>query len=449
MVGSAWVLNTTRATYQLIMPNTKAIADRLLVQFKIFLTIEEMKKIVDRFVSEMDMGLTAVGSCLSMLPSFIGIDEPVPAGKPVIVIDAGGTNLRVCAVEFDSQGGFQIEHRNQMLMPGAKEEISKEEFYQSICDFLMPVIHLSDRIGFCFSYPVAIDAQKDGKLLYWTKEIKVPEVVGTFIGSGLNKFLKKRGIAEKKIVILNDTVATLLAGKAKGQARQCESYIGFILGTGTNTAYIERNERILKIPQKTGAQIVNVESGGFSAFRRGKVDQQFDLSTDTPGTHIFEKMISGVYLGPLVLKVLQSAAVEGAFSGHTQSHLRNLTSLETSGISQFLENPHQANPGFALEQTPGYDLELMYHLVNGVILRAGQLAAINLTAAIIKSGKGRNPLHPICINVDGSTYHKLFGLKQVVETKLSQLLKDLDVYYQLVKTDHSPIIGAAIAGYCG
>ena len=52
---------------------------------------------------------------------------------------------------------------------------------------------------------------KDGRLLQFCKEVQAPEVVGELIGK---KLLETLGMEEKQIVILNDTVATLLAGKS-------------------------------------------------------------------------------------------------------------------------------------------------------------------------------------------------------------------------------------------
>ena len=422
---------------------------RLLKSYGIILKEEDLHQIVLRFVDEMNKGLTSTGSSLPMLPSYLGINEPIPTDRPVIVIDAGGTNLRVCVVEFKSNGTFRISNKNQTVMPGAKNEISAWKFYQSICDFIEPVLPLSNQIGFCFSYPAEITDQKDGRLLYWTKEIKVPEVVGTYIGEGLIKSLKEKGIKEKKVVILNDTVATLLAGKIVGQERQCESYIGFILGTGTNTAYLEQNAKIDKIRINHGSQIINVESGGFSACRQGFVDKQFDYSTETPGTYAFEKMISGVYLGPLIRETIKTAVQDGCFSFKIAEVEGKLNLIETAAISRFLENPHLPENRLGFGAANSSDLELLYYLAMGVVLRAGQLVAVNIAAAMLQSGKGRNPLYPICVNIDGSTYHKLFGFKPIVDKVLRDLLMKQGIYHYPVRVDHSPIIGAAIAGLNG
>jgi hexokinase len=118
-------------------------------------------------------------------------------------------------------------------MPGTESEISAEAFYEAFADFLMPVVEASETIGFCFSYPAEIMPDCDARLIHWTKQIKVPSVVGTLIGSGLQEQLAKRGF-KRKAVILNDTVATLLAGKSAGVAKDYSAYVGFILGTGTN-----------------------------------------------------------------------------------------------------------------------------------------------------------------------------------------------------------------------
>jgi len=48
-------------------------------------------------------------------------------------------------------------------------------------------------------------------------------------------------------VLLNDTVTTLLAGRMHQAGADFDTYIGFILGTGTNTSYIERNANITKV----------------------------------------------------------------------------------------------------------------------------------------------------------------------------------------------------------
>jgi hexokinase len=238
--------------------------------------------LLEGFLSEMEKGINGEGSSLAMIPAYVGAEEQVPAGKPVAVIDAGGTNLRVCIARFDEKGNIELSNFSKQPMPGRNRKTSVEEFYTVLADALEPLKDEFDNIGFCFSYPAAILPNFDGRLLHWTKEIKIPDLVGKHIGAGLIDALEARGVTGKHVVILNDTVAALLAGMAHGQIFNASSYIGFILGTGTNTAYVEHNEKIGKLDGyldgylESGSQVINVESGGFSAFKRGPFDLQLD-----------------------------------------------------------------------------------------------------------------------------------------------------------------------------
>ena len=96
-------------------------------------------------------------------------------------------------------------------MPGRDEEVSGEVFYEAICAGLLPVADRFDRIGFCFSYPAEILPNRDGRLLRWTKEIQIPEMVGSCVGMNLVAALEQRGAGRKSVTVLNDTTATLLA----------------------------------------------------------------------------------------------------------------------------------------------------------------------------------------------------------------------------------------------
>ena len=64
----------------------------------------DAEKLLADFTSEMSAGLAGAASSLAMIPSYISLGRPVPVGKPVIVLDAGGTNLRICVVAFDAAG---------------------------------------------------------------------------------------------------------------------------------------------------------------------------------------------------------------------------------------------------------------------------------------------------------------------------------------------------------
>jgi len=431
------------------MLETKVKVEDFLKKYEVSADAVDADVMLNDFCGEMTAGLAGDDSSLAMIPSYISADSSVPANKPVIVLDAGGTNLRVCTVSFDEHGHVDVENFEKYQMPGIAHELSRKEFYDVLCEYLEPVIAKSDSIGFCFSYPTEVSPEKDGKLLYWTKEVKVPEVEGESIGSGLIDALAERGHTGKKLVLLNDTVAALLAGKAIGEQRQCDGYIGFILGTGTNTAYVESNKNVGKIELDCGSQVINVESGNFAKCPQGAIDKKFDDSTANPGAYAFEKMISGRYLGSVALELVKTAAKDGLFSSSAADELAALKCLETAGLSMFLENPFNVVAPFSSSQITTGDREVLYYLILSLVDRAAKLTAVNIAAAVIKADAGRSPLHPVCINVDGSTYHKLYGLRVQCEAYLSELLNSRGFYFETIEVDNAPVIGTAIAGLVG
>ena len=53
-----------------------------------------MREEIRNFMNEMDAGLAGTASSLPMIPTFLGAGNMEPYAKPILVIDAGGTNLR-------------------------------------------------------------------------------------------------------------------------------------------------------------------------------------------------------------------------------------------------------------------------------------------------------------------------------------------------------------------
>ncbi len=286
----------------------------------------DIRSLIDSFTSEMQKGLNGKDSSLKMIPTYIEADNKFKVDVPVLAIDAGGTNFRAAMVSFSSTGLMEISNWVNEKMPGLEGEISKDEFFNTIANYVRPIAEKVESIGFCFSYPTEILPDKDGRLIHFTKEVQAPGVVGQLIGKSL---LAALGMPEKQIVILNDTVATLLAGKSASLGHSYDSFIGYILGTGTNTCYIETNNNIQKNknldPSKS--QIINIESGNFDKAPRTDIDMFLDRSTVNPDSHTFEKMISGGYFGNLCLIALKSAAREGVFSSETAHKLMALNEL--------------------------------------------------------------------------------------------------------------------------
>lgn len=407
-------------------------------------------KTLDFILSEMEKGLEEEnGSSLQMIPTYVSPDDAdIVPGKSVIVMDAGGTNFRTCLVTFDDNKQPVISDFQKVGMPGIKEEVSAPDFYSILADNIERLIDKSDRIGFCFSYAATITKDHDGIPIVFSKEIKAPEVIGKPLGKNLLAELERRGhdVSDKRVAVVNDTVATLLAAKA-GRPDNASSYIGFILGTGTNTAYTEKNSAIAKISEMDGREIVNVESGCL-ALELGDLDKEFVSGTKDPAKYWFEKKISGAYLGPFAAHVIEAAVKEGVLTKAFGERFKTILPLDTTRMSHYLEDCH--NPDYDLVKVVGdneEDATALYRIIKAVIERAGKLTAINLTAAVLRSGEGKNPRLPVVINADGTTFYKTAFLEFYTKLYLDELLeKKHGRYYEMVRIDNSPTLGAAIAG---
>ena len=402
-----------------------------------------IQSMVDDFTSEMINGLNGLKSSLRMIPTYIEADNKFLTDTPVVAIDAGGTNFRAALVKIKGDGNLDISSVVNAGMPGLDGEISKSEFFEIIGSQIKPLAEKCERIGFCFSYPTEILPNKDGRLLQFCKEVKAPGVVGQLIGKNLLETLE---MPEKKIVLLNDTVATLLAGKSATFGKTYDTFIGYILGTGTNTCYIENNSNIGKLKDSdiTKSQIINIESGNYGNATQTDIDILFDHTTVNPGDYTFEKMISGGYLGGLCLMALKTASAEGLFTVTTAERIKSLNELTSEELNSFISRDISGSLSNCID-TPGDD-EIVVAIIESIIHRAAKLVAGNLAAVILKTNKGRTPARPILITVEGSLYYKLLNMRYLIGMYLNEYLSgDKTRYIEFIEVRQSSLVGAALA----
>ena len=401
---------------------------------------------ISTFLSEMEKGLKGEASSLRMIPAYVGVNGKIPQGAKAAVLDAGGTNFRSAIVSIPPQ----IEDKKNQSMPGAKADVTEDEFYGAFATELKRVAPKATvkKFGWCFSYNCDVTPQLDAKLNCWTKGIKAPAIVGQYVGKEL---LKRMGGGE--IAIVNDTVATLLAAKATEGNKTYSSYLGFILGTGTNTAYVEKNRNITKLTglDPEGSMIINAESGSFDKLKQSAFDAAMDAKTMDPGHNPLEKMIAGGYLGGVGLEVYKLAAKAGMFSEKAAKAIVGLGSLETMDFDNFcasFKKEGRENPLDAIFADAD-DAKMARRLGIPVFERAAVLTAIHLAAFCIKSGEGADPSAPIAINADGSTYYKTRAIPfaETVKGELDDMLvRRRNIHYCITpQVEDAPMVGAAIA----
>lgn len=74
-----------------------------------------MRRIVDAFVETLERGLTKDGQEIPMLPAYVfGWPSGQEKGS-FLAVDLGGTNLRVCQVELEGDGKFEVTQTKYRL----------------------------------------------------------------------------------------------------------------------------------------------------------------------------------------------------------------------------------------------------------------------------------------------------------------------------------------------
>jgi hexokinase len=412
--------------------------------FKLRASDVDIQFLIDQFKSEMEKGLKGETSSLRMIPTYIEAENDFLINKSVLAIDAGGTNFRATLMTLH-EGQLEFSDLVQAQMPGLDGEISKDEFFKTIAQHIKPLAEKVGRIGFCFSYPTEILPSKDGILLQFCKEVRAPEVVGQLIGKSL---LETLGMPDKPIVLLNDTVATLLAGKSASFGKSYDSYIGYILGTGTNTCYIESNSNIIKNKEldNSKTQIINIESGNFGKAPRTEADLGFDITTTDPGSYTFEKMISGGYFGGLCLFVLKTAASLSVFSSESAERIKDIDQLTTEQVNDFIDDAaSDSGPLKACIQTKEDEI-CIKEIIKSLIDRTAILVAANLAAVILKTNKGKSADKPILITIEGTTFYKLYQLKSLVKKYLAIYFSGENRrYVEYANVAQSSLVGAGLA----
>ncbi len=425
-----------------------------------YVNAPDVQATTEGILFDMQLGLDAVPgsdflqSSQEMIPTWANPPSKPPKNDSVIVIDAGGTNFRVCLVSFDENGQATIQDLQKSSMPGIEREFSKKEFFDTIASKLDHLKGMATKIGFCFSYAMKITPDGDGEVISFSKEIKAPEVIGSLVGACLSDALVDRGWTRpEKITLLNDTTAALLAGASTATGGlQYSSYVGIILGTGLNTAYIEPNP-IKKISESSrqapDTQIVVCESGLYNKLARSDFDIAFDKTTNTPGRYIIEKMCSGAYLGAVASLAVKQACLDGLFSDAASKALTSIGSFTLFDMDRFFYTPFNEETilGGAISKGTQDDRDILFTLLDAFVDRCARLTASLICAVVLKSEQGLKPSLPVSVLCDGTTFYKTHNLQSRIRGYLNtELIQKKHRYFEIVSLENPITLGAALAG---
>uniref|UniRef100_A0A8C7CBK2 Hexokinase-2 n=1 Tax=Oncorhynchus kisutch TaxID=8019 RepID=A0A8C7CBK2_ONCKI len=321
-----------------------------------------------------------------------------PEKGDFLALDLGGTNFRVLLVKVSDNGKQKVEMENQIyaipeeLMRGSGSELF-DHIAECLANFLerLGIKNQKLPLGFTFSFPCQQTKLDESILVSWTKGFKSHGVEGRDVVSLLRKAIKKRGDFDIDIVaVINDTVGTMMT--CGYDDHHCE--IGLIVGTGTNACYMEEMRHLELVEGDEGRMCVNMEWGAFGDDGalddlRTDFDREIDAGSLNPGKQLFEKMISGMYMGELVRLILVKMAKEDlAFKGHTTPDLLTTGHFQTSFVSAIendksegLVSAEKVLRGLGLDPS-GEDCVATQRVCQVVSTRAAHLCAATLVSVL-------------------------------------------------------------------
>ena len=385
---------------------------------------------VKDFISEMERGLSGRDSSLRMLASYIGVTPKTAPNGYTIAIDAGGTNLRIALVYFSPGNEPEVRRVEKHLIPGSQEEISKDDFFTSIAEYIGDRTDSTDLVGFCFSFPCEILPDREGRIIHFDKEVRVKDSEGALIARELNAAFARAGKAPLTVTVLNDTAAALVGAVFKHRVTGMGGYIGLIYGTGLNICYFDSEKNML----------INTETGGYGGFRKSICDIEIDEESENPGDQRFEKMVSGAYFSKVAQKAVRIAGEQRFLSADAGKAISALPGFDGAMIDQFMANKGGRATTLGQFCLNDDDASALYGIFDGLYERAAKLTAIAMTAVLNRSGA--SVTHPAFIVAEGSTFRKGFRFQERFESWIAAYAESGKVYELMLADDHA-VIGAA------
>ncbi|KAL6620558.1 hypothetical protein ACP70R_035697 [Stipagrostis hirtigluma subsp. patula] len=409
-----------------------------------------LRGIADAMVVEMERGLKGdIHSCLKMLISYV---DNLPTGDEhglFYALDLGGTNFRVIRVQLGGREKRVVKQQyEEVSIPPHLMVGTSIELFDFIAAALAKFVetegddfHLPEgrqrELGFTFSFPVHQNSISSGTLIKWTKGFSINGTVGEDVVAELSRAMERQGLDMKVVALVNDTVGTLAGGRYMDN----DVVAAVILGTGTNAAYVEHANAIPKwtgLLPKSGNMVINTEWGSFKSEKLplSEYDKAMDFDSLNPGEQIYEKMISGMYLGEIVRRILLKLAHDASLFGDVvPPKLEHPFVLRTPDMSAMHhDSSHDLKIlGEKLKDIVGVSdtsLEVRYitrHICDIVAERGARLAAAGIYSILKKIGRDKVPsdgskLPRTVIALDGGLYEHYKKFSSCLEATLTDLL---------------------------
>ncbi|KAM9765697.1 hexokinase HKDC1-like [Menidia menidia] len=426
---------------------------------------DQLTDISMRFLAEMKKGLSTeshAAATVKMLPTHVRSTPDGTEKGQFIALDLGGSKFKVLQVKVREdkglrKGGVEMEEKIYPIPNELQDGRGAELFdhvSESLKDFLQEKkISLEEKhpLAFTFSFPCEQLSLDKGLLLRWSKNYKARGLQGKNVVQVLREAIDRTGGMDIEVLaMVNDTVATMMT--CGFDDKYCN--VGLIIGTGTNACYMEQMRHVDLVEGDEGRMCVNTEWGAFGDDGAlndfiTEFDRDVDAASINPGKQIFEKMVSGMYLGELVRLVVLKMAKRGLlFDGFVSDALRTKGKITTAHVAAMeeyrngLKNTRDILVQLDLAPSPD-DCVAVQHVSTIVSFRSSNLVAAGLAAILTRIKQNRNlRALRITVGVDGTVYKTHPQYPKRLHKVVRRLLPESQVRFAL--SDSGSSKGAAL-----
>ncbi|KAI7893673.1 uncharacterized protein EV154DRAFT_501145 [Mucor mucedo] len=428
------------------------------------LSTDELKKFRDDLRAEMELGLKSDKSNMGMLPSWVFKHPTGQETGEYIGLELSGSNIRIYLVNLHGQGRISTRQQKYVIADHLKKGSITHmmDFLVECVDSFLSFVGKYDiktplALGFVLSFPLEQSAINKAVVIQWTKDFEVTGADNKNIAELLQIGFRRRHINVNVEAVVNGAVGCLLAHSY----RSLDTLMACTISTGTNAAYwekVENFERVnFELPAKAdGYTPINTEWGAFAdsnlaLLPRTFYDNRVNRQSVNPGVHVFEKMVSGLYLGEIARIILVDFLDRRLiFDGQYTNELNTPYRFEASYMSAIGadDTPDLEATKHILESIMNFpsttlsDRQITRTICELVSQRAARLVAAAMSAIIDKT----NALDQgLTISMEGAVYEHFPNFPRRVNDALKGIYGDRVDHINVGITRDGNGIGAALA----
>ncbi|KAM1175104.1 hypothetical protein ACFX19_028140 [Malus domestica] len=402
--------------------------------------VPKLWQVSNALVSDMKACLASGGTIttLNMLVSYVAA---LPTGDEegfYYGVNLRGTNfLILCARLGGKNNPISDLNREEIPIPSNLMAATAKELFDFIAvelgRFVSEHPNTSakemSKLGCIVSCPVEQSVVSDGTAIKW-KSFSADSKVGKKLVSDFNKALEEHGVKLRVYAMVDDTVGNLAGGRYYNR----ESVAAVTLAMGTDAAYVEPANAALQWhgpSPKLGDMVISTQWGDFSSPHLPITifDTCLDAESPNPGCRRFEKLISGMYLGEIVRRVLLKMAQETALFGDTvPSKLMTryqLSSPDMAAMHQDTSEDHEIvgeklKKVFGITSTSPRAREVVSEVCDIVAERGARLAGAGILGIIKKLGRIENKKS--VVTVEGGIYEHYRVFRNYLNSSVWEML---------------------------